>query len=364
MRLGRGAGQRLDAAHARGDGALRDDLEEADIAGAPHMRAAAQLDREGPRRAPFGLGHRSPIETTRTSSPYFSPKSASAPSVDGVVRRHQPGAHLAVLADAGIDLGLDGLRRPRASAARGWLKSKRMRSGATSEPFCVTCSPRRRRSAWCSRCVTEWLARKRAAPRLVDAQLDHVADAAASPCVTLPRWTMRSPAFFCVSRDGEFAAVGREHRAGIAQLAARFGVERRLVDDDRRRGAGRGLGGLPCRRRRWPRSCPRRHGCRSRGTRSRRPCRAARTRAPRSRPRPSRPSLRRASARWRAIAASKPATATLRPRAAQHVLGEVERKAVGVVELERDLAREGLRPAASLAVLLVEQPQAARRACP
>jgi hypothetical protein len=35
-------------------------------------------------------------------------------------------------------------------------KSKRRRSGATSEPFCVTCSPSTLRSAACSRCVAEW----------------------------------------------------------------------------------------------------------------------------------------------------------------------------------------------------------------
>ena len=45
-------------------------------------------------------------------------------------------------------------------SAFGWLKSKRRRSGATSEPFCVTWVPSRRRSASCSRCVAEWLARR------------------------------------------------------------------------------------------------------------------------------------------------------------------------------------------------------------
>ena len=72
-----GAGQRLDAAHAGGDRALADDLEQADVAGAADMRAAAQLDREG--RAVAVAGRR-PSTTTRTSSPYFSPNSASAPS--------------------------------------------------------------------------------------------------------------------------------------------------------------------------------------------------------------------------------------------------------------------------------------------
>src|SRR5205814_550076 len=49
MRFGCGAGQRLDAAHARRHRALRDDLEEPDVAGAAHMGAAAELDREVPR---------------------------------------------------------------------------------------------------------------------------------------------------------------------------------------------------------------------------------------------------------------------------------------------------------------------------
>ena len=38
------AGERLDAADARSNRALANDLEQADIAGPPHMRAAAQLD--------------------------------------------------------------------------------------------------------------------------------------------------------------------------------------------------------------------------------------------------------------------------------------------------------------------------------
>src|SRR3546814_2686655 len=39
------AGQRLDTAHAGGHRALVDDLEQADVAGAAHMGAAAELDR-------------------------------------------------------------------------------------------------------------------------------------------------------------------------------------------------------------------------------------------------------------------------------------------------------------------------------
>ena len=41
------AGQRLDPAHAGGDGTLAGDAEEGDVAGAADMGAAAELDRVG-----------------------------------------------------------------------------------------------------------------------------------------------------------------------------------------------------------------------------------------------------------------------------------------------------------------------------
>ena len=41
----------------------------------------------------------------------------------------------------------------------GWAKSKRSRSGETSEPFCATWSPSTMRSASCRMWVAEWLAR-------------------------------------------------------------------------------------------------------------------------------------------------------------------------------------------------------------
>ncbi len=76
-----GAGQRLDPAHAAGRGALGDELERADVAGARDVGAAAELERIGlaARRRGRCPGA-APIETTRTSSPYFSPNSARAPS--------------------------------------------------------------------------------------------------------------------------------------------------------------------------------------------------------------------------------------------------------------------------------------------
>ena len=78
------------------------------------------------------------METTRTSSPYFSPNSASAPGLHRLVGRHQPRDDLGIVADAAIHLGLDGGEILGRGQAFGWLKSKRSRSGATSEPFWVT----------------------------------------------------------------------------------------------------------------------------------------------------------------------------------------------------------------------------------
>ena len=139
--------------------------------------------------------------------------------------------------------------------------------------------------------------------------------ACSAPCVTVPRWTKQIAGLLLRVAHRELAARGREHRAGVADLAAGFAVERRLVDDDR------GLGRRP-----RPRSTAlavdddRRDlalgdvACRSRGTRSRRTSSRSsnQSRSVAASPEPTQ--LLRASARWRSIAASKPSIATLRPR--------------------------------------------------
>ena len=118
----------------------------------------------------------SPMVTTRTVSPYFSPKKAMAP---------------ACLASAigSTAVSVAALRRMRSltrSSTRCFSssvsgapceKSKRRRSGATSEPFWVTCAPSTWRSAQCSRCVAEWLRRMSSRRLDVDGELDGVADA-------------------------------------------------------------------------------------------------------------------------------------------------------------------------------------------
>ena len=220
------AGQRLDAAHAGGDRAFRQDREQADVAEAAHMRAAAQFDR-------IGL-------------------SAS------IVVAHGQHAHLVAifLAEQRLGAGLDRLRRSASGASRhrvfwrmtaftcfsmrssssgvtrlGMAKSKRSRSGATSEPFCATCGPSTRFSAACSRCVAEWLARvaRRRSPST--RQLDRVADRETRRCVTSTTWTCRLPSFFSVSIDRAFAPSPRTSRPD-RRPGRRFAVERRLVGED------------------------------------------------------------------------------------------------------------------------------------
>ncbi len=197
---------------------------------------------------------------------------------------------------------------------------------------------------------------QRGAARLVDAQLDEIAELeramrqAAEMDEELARALLRVA-------HGELAALRREHRAGVAHLPARFGVERRLVDDDRGVAAGLGLlnrlavdddgddlalgdmgviaqelGSADLLAQLEPHLLGR--------------------------------GLARADpalARLGALALHRRSEGVGRHLAAagaQHVLGEVEREAVGVVELEGDLAGEGLARA-ELRRLLLEQLEAA-----
>ena len=87
-----------------------------------------------------------PIVTTRTVSPYFSPNSAIAPDFNA-----------ASMGSSSVVTGvLSTTRRftsdsmsasARSVSPAKWLKSKRSRSGATSEPACLTCTPTTSRSA-------------------------------------------------------------------------------------------------------------------------------------------------------------------------------------------------------------------------
>ena len=134
------AGDGFDAAHAGRDAAFVDDLAEPDVAGALHVRAAAQFAAEA--------GH----SDHANLSPYFSPNSAMAP--------------VAIAWSSGITFGLD-LRVPEdllvheplhfvdfGLVHRGVVREVEAQpAGSTTLPACLTCVPSTWRSAACSRCV-------------------------------------------------------------------------------------------------------------------------------------------------------------------------------------------------------------------
>ncbi len=144
----RRAGASLDAPHTGGDGALVGDLEEPDIARAADMCARRKVrpnrDRR-PRRPSRARGPPRRISRrTAATAPAAMAASGSISWVEtGALRRICAFTSASM---AAISSGLTALR---------WLKSKRSRSGATSEPFWVTCGPRWRLSAACNRCVAE-----------------------------------------------------------------------------------------------------------------------------------------------------------------------------------------------------------------
>ena len=107
---------------------------------------------------PHSSTEREPMRITRTVSPYFSPKSATAPdflaSSNGITEMTES-------AFLRISSFTRSSTRRFSSSLMGakCAKSKRSRSGATNEPFCATCAPSTSLSARCRRCVAEWLAR-------------------------------------------------------------------------------------------------------------------------------------------------------------------------------------------------------------
>ena len=131
--LARGrSGERLDAADTGRDAGIRHPGDEADIAGAPTC-----VPPHSSTDQPKVLPEPSPMATTRTSSLYFSPNSARAPDArasSSAIRRVVTGEFcstksLAMSSTFSISAAVIGF---------GCEKSKRSRSGATSEPFWAT----------------------------------------------------------------------------------------------------------------------------------------------------------------------------------------------------------------------------------
>ena len=84
-----------------------DELERADVAGARDVRAAAQLQRIGlAARAEPAAGAQAHRDDAHLVAVLLAEQRAGALTLGGV-RRHDPGLDRRVLADVGVDLGLD-----------------------------------------------------------------------------------------------------------------------------------------------------------------------------------------------------------------------------------------------------------------
>ncbi len=97
------AGERLDAANARGDPALRGDGEKPDLAGAPDMRAAAKLDRERLVRALPVFAHRDDAHHVAI----FLAEQGARAARERLVERHHADLDGRVLQDRGVRRVLD-----------------------------------------------------------------------------------------------------------------------------------------------------------------------------------------------------------------------------------------------------------------
>ena len=99
---------------------------------------------------------KSSISSTRTNSPYFSSKNASAP-ISAAYSRVVTNGRTAWFSVMRRLTRSSTWRSCSAVGASRTAKSKRRRSGRTMDPPCRTCSPSTMRRALCSRCVAVWL---------------------------------------------------------------------------------------------------------------------------------------------------------------------------------------------------------------
>ena len=196
--LARGrAGQRLDPAHAGRDAALADHRDQA-----RYRRCAAHACRRTvPPTSPGCCRCPSPIATTRTSSPYFSPNSARAPEAMRIVDRHQPRRHRRVLQHDVVGDVLDALDLVRAhrlgmrevEAQPVGRDQRALLRHVVAEHLAQRLVQQMRRRM----VLRGWRCGARDRPSSASA-----APTLSAPSSTVPRCTNRSPAFFCVSVTG------------------------------------------------------------------------------------------------------------------------------------------------------------------
>ena len=225
------AGQRLDAADAGGNRAFAGHRNQADIAGAAHMGAAAQFDRPAERVAACARALL-PIDTTRTSSPYFSPNSARAPA-----SRASSTAISRVVTSSfssTTSLAMSSMRASSSGVIGFWMHE------VEAQPV------RRHQRAALRDVVAEHLPQRlmqqmrrgvmgadRGAPGVIDFERQRRAGLQRA---LLHRAEMHEEIAGLLLRVGDAEAHALAgHHAGVADLAAGLRVKRRLVQHDRRR---------------------------------------------------------------------------------------------------------------------------------
>ena len=207
--------------------------DQADVAGAPHMGAAAQLDRP----ADACCREPSPIATTRTSSPYFSPNSARAPEarasssaisrvVDRRVLQHEVVGDVLDLREL---LGRHRLGMREVEAQPVGRDQRALLRDVIAEHLAQRLVQEMRRGM---------VGADGGAARVIDVERERRAGLERALLDRADVHEQVAGLLLGVG-DAEAHAVGGHH-AGVADLAAGLAVERRLVDDDRA-----ALAGLP-----------------------------------------------------------------------------------------------------------------------
>ena len=196
------------------------DLEEADVAGARDVRAAAQLAR------------RADVEHAHFVAVLLAEQHHRA-GLLRLVDRHHARLRRGVVEHLGVDDLLDAADLARRSSARCARSRSASCRGRPASPSAARAAPSTSRSALCIRCVAEWLRIVRAARRVVDLRGHRVADPqlAGLHLALVPEHV---GLHLLRVGDGEQrqarAALGEF--AAVADLAAGLRVERRAVEHD------------------------------------------------------------------------------------------------------------------------------------
>ena len=221
---------RLDAAHAAGDGRVREQPERADLAGARDVRAAAQLAAAGDARLGHALGRdQAHLGAVLLAEQHHRARAAFASPMGITAQSTGRSASIQPLTRSSMRGELLAPRAPRSACSR----SAAARARPASPPG-ARARPARARSAACSRCVAVWwrcvgsallgvdlrrAARRRRRPPAASSR-------APSPAARGARWTR--------PRGSTWVSAARTPVASIAPWSATCpppsGVDRRAVE--------------------------------------------------------------------------------------------------------------------------------------